>query len=204
MARRLGVAGLVAVLVGSTAHAQGFGGGDVAEERPIRFGIAGGVVVPRSGARFQDVLAGPTGQAFMLIRLVPGLPALRIGADYSRTTFGEPTAGVQASVLGVTRTQFGGLMSLRFDLGHGPVQPYVVGGVGAFSIRDKLDVAGSLSAGNAISATEFGLDGGAGLSLRLGRISAFAEARIQNVSAREGLINTTSIRNIPVTFGLMF
>ncbi len=204
MPRRLGLTAVAAVLGVSALHGQGFGGSDYNNTKPVQFGIGGGVVVPRSNARYQDVLAGSAGQAYLLIRLAPGFPALRIGADFSRMKFGDPVAGAQGNVFGTTRTQVGGIASLRFDLLHGPVRPYLLGGVGAFSIRDALDITSSMSNGDAISTTEVGLDGGGGISFRMGRISGFVETRIQNVYTKEGFINTKSIQNFPVTFGIIF
>jgi hypothetical protein len=177
---------------------------DDASATRLRFGVGGGAIVPRSKARFQDVLAGATGQAFLLVRFAPGFPALRIGADYSRMTFGEPAVGATGSIYGQTRSQFAGIVSIRFDLAPGPVRPYLLAGAGAFSIRDAIEVRGSLAGGSAISTTDFGLEGGGGISFRFGRIRSFVEARIQNVYTKEGFINTKSIQAIPVTFGLIF
>ena len=53
--------------------------------------------------------------------------------------------------------------------------------------------------------TNFGLDGGAGVSLRLGPIDAFVETRLQNVyTKQQGLVDTKSITVFPVLFGLSF
>ncbi len=204
MLRRVASAALAALCIASGLSGQGTDYGDDASATRLRFGIGGGAIVPRSNARFQDVLAGATGQAFLLFRFAPGLPALRIGADYSRMTFGEPVLGATGSIYGQTRSQFAGIVSARFDLSPGPVRPYLLAGVGAFSIRDEVEVQGSFGSGTAISSTDFGLDAGGGISFRLGRISGFVEARIQNVYAKEGFINTKSIQAIPITFGVIF
>jgi hypothetical protein len=203
MTRRLVFAGFVATLATAPADAQGFGGG-YAQERMVQFGLGGGAIIPRTNARFQDVLTGATGQAFALIRIAPGLPAIRLGADFSRMKFGDPTTTVAGTLSGTTRSQLGGIASLRFDLLRGPVRPYLLGGVGAFSIRDAVAVSGS-SVDSTLSAFQVGIDGGGGISFKLGRLRGFVESRIQNVYTKDdGLINTKSILAIPITFGLIF
>lgn len=203
MTRRLVFAGLVATFAAAPAHGQGFGGG-YEQERLVQFGIGGGAIIPRTNARFQEVLTGATGQAFVLIRIAPGLPAIRLGADYSRMKFGDPTRTVAGTLSGTTRSQLGGIASLRFDLLRGPVRPYLLGGVGAFSIRDAVTQSGS-SVSTTLSTTQVGIDGGGGISFKLGRLRGFVESRIQNVYTKdEGLINTKSIQAFPITFGLIF
>ena len=204
MTRRIARIGLCLLASAGALHAQGFGGSDYNQTRPIQFGIGGGAIVPRTNARAQDVLTGVTGQAYLLLRVAPGLPALRIGADFARMKFGDPRPGAATNALGSTRTQLAGIASLRFDLLPGPVRPYILAGVGAFNIRDALTAGGTLNA-DSLTTTRFGLDGGAGLSFRMGRVSGFVETRMQNVYTKsQGLINTKSIQNFPVTFGLIF
>ena len=112
---------------------------DASATRAIQFGIGGGAIVPRTNARFQEVLTGATGQAYLLIRIAPGFPALRVGADFARMRFDDPTTSTPSGPVGSTRTQLGGIASLRIDLLRGPVRPYVLAGVGAFNIKDVLD-----------------------------------------------------------------
>jgi opacity protein-like surface antigen len=203
MLRRIVVAGLVAVCAASSVVAQGLAGTEFSPRR-LQIGIGGGAVVPRTNARAQDVLTGATGQAYLLLRLAPGFPALRIGADFARMKFGEAQSGFSQAALGTTRTQLGGIASLRFDLLPGPVRPYILAGVGGFNIRDAIDSTGKANAAT-FTTTKIGVDGGAGLSFRMGRISGFLETRIQNVYTKEqGLINTKSIQAFPITFGLIF
>lgn len=202
MARRIAGAGLSLLLIATTLHAQGRV--DYNQVRKVQFGIGGGAIVPRTKARFQDVMTGATGQAYLLLRPITGFPAIRIGADFARMTFATPTQTVNDADLGVNRTQLGGVASLRFDLMPGPVRPYVLAGVGAFNIRDLIDPDGG-GANVTQAVTRLGLDGGAGVSFRMGRISGFVETRIQNVYTKDGgMINTKSISAFPVTFGLVF
>ena len=202
MLRRLAVVAVAAAVAVSTLAAQGLREAEYSQRR-LQIGIGGGAIVPRTEARFQEVLTGATGQAYLLLRIAPGLPALRIGADIAHMKFGKARSGFGEATLGSTRTQLGGIASLRIDLLPGPVKPYILAGVGAFNIRDAL-MNGS-ARDSTFSTTKIGVDGGAGLSFRLGRIAGFVETRIQNVYTKDqGLINTKSIQAFPITFGLIF
>ena len=93
------------------------------------------------------------------------------------------------------------MAGLSLDLiQSGPIRPYVTAGIGAF--RVSSDFEGGGSAADA-SSTEFGIDGGAGVAIRIGRLEGFVEAR-QNVYTEAGLTDASSIRSVPVTFGILF
>ncbi len=53
-------------------------------ERILRFGFAGGVIVPRTGETLRSFRTGVTGQGFLLLQLPGGLPAIRLNADYAK------------------------------------------------------------------------------------------------------------------------
>jgi hypothetical protein len=179
--------------------------------RPIRVGFGGGVIVPREGTSMRELKQGVQGQGFVVFRLPAGLPALRANVDFARMRLESPRA-TPAPSLGYTpppgelpdvetvRTMLAGVASLKFDLLRGPVRPYVLAGVGAFRFQDEEQTGLS---NDARSQIDFGVEGGAGLSLRLGPIDAFAETRLQNVYTKQkGLIDTKTIRAFPVTFGI--
>jgi hypothetical protein len=76
-------------------------------------------------------------------------------------------------------------------------------GVGAFNVRDLVNA--TSGAQTTISNTDFGVDGGAGIEMSFGRLSAFVEGRIQNVFTQSsGLLKRSSIQSVPVTFGVLF
>ena len=54
------------------------------------------------------------------------------------------------------------------------------------------------------SQLKFGIDGGAGLALKIGRLYAFIEGHLQNVYTQRGLIDAKSIQAVPVSFGVLF
>jgi hypothetical protein len=168
--------------------------------RPVRVGFGGGVLVPRQGASEQSIERGIHGQGFVLLRLPAGLPALRANVDVARLRFDTPGTATTPGVDG-HRSLLAGVLGMKVDLLRGPVRPYLLAGAGAFSIRDAIDGA----AGGSASQVSFGLDGGAGVALRLGGLDAFVETRLQNVYTRErGLVDTKSIAAFPVTFGVIF
>jgi hypothetical protein len=210
--RRLPVAAaLLATAVLPGALRAQLGSGEPAlspSSRPIRIGFGGGVIVPREGASMRELKQGVQGQGFVVFQLPAGLPALRANVDFARMRLEPPrvpTPGTTPPTGGVpteetVRTMLAGVASLKFDLLRGPVRPYVLAGVGAFRFQDEEQ---SGLSDDARSQLDFGLEGGAGLSIRLGPIDAFAETRLQNVYTKQkGLVDTKTIRAFPVTFGI--
>jgi opacity protein-like surface antigen len=179
-----------------------------ASTRPIRIGFGGGVVVPREGASARSLKQGAHGQGFVVFQLPGGLPALRANVDFSRMRLQPgpvppvvPGNGITAPTSDeAVRTMLAGVASLKFDLLRGPVRPYVLAGVGGFRFQDEKQ---NGLTDDTRTQVDFGVEGGAGLSIRLGPIDAFAETRLQNVYTKQkGLIDTRSVRAFPVTFGI--
>jgi opacity protein-like surface antigen len=170
-----------------------------AAQRPdhtlIRVGFGGGFSVPTSNAG--DVLDnGFNGQAYLLIDPGVGMP-FRFNIGYQKFDFKDSFAGPASE-----STILSGIGGLTLDLVPiGPVWPYLTAGVGAFNVKRTID---GISNGSSESNTRFGIDVGAGLKLAIGRLDAFIEGRVQNVYTDEGVIESNSIRSIPVTFGILF
>lgn len=195
-------AALLTLCVAAPVFAQrGMGGG--IDDHMVRVGFGGGVSVPVADAKdaFKD---GVNGTGFVLVHILGGLPALRFAFSYDRYKLKQvgtitPTAGEDE----VGHSQIlGGTAGIKLHLLPGPVRPFVMAGLGAFNVKDVIDAA---SASQSTSKTNFGIDGGGGVEIKLGRLSAFAEAKIQNVYTKNsGVISKSSIQTVPVTFGLMF
>ena len=170
--------------------------------RPIRVGFAGGVIVPRTGASVSTLKTGLQGQGFVLIQL-PGLPALRANVDYATMEFDEAQLAGGGAV-DADRTVLDGVLALKLDLVRtGPIRPYLLAGVGAFNVKDVIE--GGAGGTQSFSETNLGFDGGAGIGFKLGPISGFVESRLQNVYTKEkGFVDTKSIQQFPVVFGLVF
>jgi len=185
---------LAALVPSHTCQAQ-FGAPSGPSTRPLRIGFAGGVSVPVSDAKsaFKNGIAG---QGFILLQL-PGLPALRATLGLQKFDFKQEVFGGIGNELDASSTIVSGLANVQVNLLSGPVRPYILAGLGAFNVKTDVE-------GESASEVKFGIDGGAGLALRIGRIDAFVEGRIQNIYTDEGTIDFKSIRTVPVTFGIIF
>jgi hypothetical protein len=196
---------MIALLMQSAPAIGQLGGGS--SEPMVRIGFGGGVTVPVSDAK--DALKnGVNDDGFVLVNLLgAGLPALRFAFTYDR--FDYKPAAANGSVGSTSTTNpgssqiFGGASGVKIHLMPGPVRPFVMAGVGAFTVRDLVNA--TSGAQTTISNTNFGVDGGGGIELKFGRLSAFAEGRIQNVfTQNSGLARKSSIQSVPVTFGILF
>jgi opacity protein-like surface antigen len=195
--RGLRVAALFATIAFMTARSAAAQMG-VPERHLFRVGFGGGVSVPTSDVR--DALEnGINGQAFVLID-TGVLPPFRVNLGYQKFDYRDVLgSGVQ----GNTRI-LSGVAAVNLSLFTvGPLRPYVVAGIGAFGVRDAIG-AGTTGPAVSESVTEFGIDGGAGLAFRLGRLEAFVEGRVQNIYTEAGAIDARSIRAIPVSLGIIF
>ena len=190
------------ILLSSPAVAQGRPMLAGEEQHMVRVGFGGGVTVPVSDARdaFKD---GVNGTGFVLVHLGE-LPALRFAFTYDRFNLkasGTSLAGAGQEDAGHSSI-LGGTVGLKLHLLPGPVRPFVMAGLGAFNVQQLVNAA---NGSTTTSDTNFGIDGGAGVEIKIGRLSAFAEGRVQNVYTKNsGLINKSSIQSVPVSFGLMF
>jgi len=188
--------GIAAALTAGNLAAQGMPGAGAPSDRLVRVGFGGGVTVPVSDA--SDAFeSGINGEAYVLVTL-GSFPQLRFNLGYQKF---DLKSAVTTAESGSTKI-LSGVAGLSLDLiQSGPVRPYVTAGIGAF--RVSSDFEGGGSAGDA-SSTEFGIDGGAGVAIRIGRLEGFVEARVQNVYTEAGLTDVSSLRTVPVTFGILF
>lgn len=173
--------------------------------RPVRFAFGGGVSVPTSD--YKDALEnGFNGQGSLIFNIA-GFPlAFRADLNYNKFSFRErPTIGGVPSVSDVEgNTQIlGGLANITIPLGTGPITPYVMAGLGAFNVKSEI-TSGLGASSDPDSETKFGINGGAGLALRIFGASAFIEGKLQNVYTDKGLIDKSTVKIIPVTFGFIF
>jgi len=180
------IAALALSLAASRASAQ--------RRQPIlSIDFGGGAIVPVGKAQ-DDFKSGYTGQGFLLVHLGP-LPALRFNLSFQKFDY-KNVLGLPSSHANVVA----GTGGLQISLLPGPVRPYITAGLGAFSVSNVLDSASHTST----SKVHFGIDGGAGLAISIGRISAFTEGRVQNIYTNDtGVISRKSITQVPVTFGIL-
>lgn len=182
------------------------------ERHLVRVGFGGGMSVPTRRAA-NALKQGINGQGYLLIS--PGmLPPIRLNVgyqkfDYKRTLLGAALPGTIPTTPGGTPTEISGdtqilsgVAGLSVNLFRiGPIRPYLTAGLGAFNIRDAIDTG---SGTTSTSELRYGVDGGGGIAIKLGRLEAFIEGRVQNVYTERGVIDTKTIQSVPVTFGILF
>lgn len=190
------IASVVALTWSTHVASAQSGFGQPITPRTVRVGFGGGVSVPRSD--YRDALKnGVNGEGFLLVDPPGAFPPMRFNLSYQKFDFKDAlTAGTNGD-----SQIFGSTGGFSVDLIRGPVRPYITAGVGAFNVQTSFDGAAS---SRDVSSTKFGIDGGAGLAVQIGRIDAFLEARLQNVYTERGLIDQKTIQVIPITVGIVF
>ncbi|MBI1797310.1 MAG: porin family protein [Candidatus Eisenbacteria bacterium] len=169
--------------------------------RLVHFGFGGGLSVPVSDAKdaFKTGFHGKGWVSFSPPRLPFGL---RAALGYEKLDFKAPPTTPTATQ--GTGSVLSGLGDITLGFPVGPIKPYVLAGVGAFNFKADDGT------GTSTSKTQFGINGGVGVELRLGQISAFVEGRVENIYTDKGLnsafgsLKTFQTQIIPVTFGISY
>ncbi|MCU0646426.1 MAG: hypothetical protein MUF00_00405 [Gemmatimonadaceae bacterium] len=198
--------GVLSTVLAPTAEAQN-------RERLVRIGFSGGAAVP-IGDIADYANAGAAVQGFLQIAPANWPTTFRLGALYSRFAGKDgasltlpPTpvgSGIPTQQALVDGTQLlGGLAQVRYELAKGSsVRPYVIGGAGAFNVRQTF---ADLRSGNSVDKVRFALDGGAGFTFAFAGADAFVEARISNLFGADGVARElSSLRVVPISFGVVF
>jgi len=195
---RLGATALVSILALSLAHAPAH----AQLGRLWHIGFGGGVSVPAGDLK--DALKdGVHGQAFLGFGPFSSPFGGRIAVNYQRFDL-KSLEGSATSPSTGSGTVLSGLANMMYGINVGPIHPYLTAGLGAF------DLTASPDGGSSSSKVHFGVDGGAGLQVRLGRIEGFVEGRYENLFTDKGLDpNATSAKSfaaqiIPITFGITY
>jgi opacity protein-like surface antigen len=193
---------LLASSIASLAHAQMGAMGGGAHSRILSFGVGGGVAVPVSDAK--DALKnGWNGLAYARAQL-PGMP-FSFGVNVTFQQFDFKHTTVSTSGYGSTpespnTSMLAGVGDVKIDLMKGMIQPYLLAGIGVYNV--KADDTGGTSS---TSDTNFGINGGAGIALRLSQLRLYVQGRVDNVyTSSTGAITAKSIQVVPVTVGLEY
>ena len=120
---------------------------------------------------------------------------IRLDGDFSQfcTTFCDEAGGSRDVKHQVLNANLSGVLELPVG-NTGRIRPYLLAGAGVYS--HKLhgdDVASSADD----SQTDFGVSGGLGLNVALGRVGLFAESRFHNVFA-----DGSDLQYVPVLVGV--
>jgi opacity protein-like surface antigen len=184
-----GVAVFALMAAASNANAQ-------MPARPVKLGISGGISQPVGDAK--DALKMGFDLGALAELHAPAIPvALRGEFMYHRYSMKDEVASALGGTSGNSRMLIG-TANLVYSLPvPGLVKPYVIGGVGLYNGKSKLDVDGSSS--DSPSSTDLGFNGGAGMEFGLAGLSTFVEARFHSVSTEGSRTNF-----VPVTVGIKF
>jgi hypothetical protein len=158
---------------------------------PFSFGVSGGAAIPTGGLgdRYNT---GYSVDGIINVR-VPTLPVSFRG-EVGLTQFGAKASD------NVALRSISGVANLVLPFAPGPtavVRPYLIGGVGAYGLRQRTT--GSGATFETRTDTRLGLNGGVGLEIPLTGISVFGEARYTSVFA-----DGENTSWVPVRVGIRF
>jgi hypothetical protein len=192
------IANLTHPALGLAQGAPSGGGKTTSTNYILSLGLGGGTVFP-TGNGSSGVPKGTNVQGYALVQL-PGFLTLRFNIGYQKFTLNNAIQGAP-DYNGSTQELLNGVGGIQIKLLPGPVQPYLVAGLGAYKYTVNSDT--TAGAPNT-SSLNFGINGGGGLAVHFGRFSGFAEGIITNVYTNTGgfVKSAKNIAYVPVTFGL--
>jgi opacity protein-like surface antigen len=176
--------------------------------RLVSFGLGGGVTVPVDDAKhaFEN---GVNGHGFVRLNLplVPIQPRVDFSfqkMDIKDVSFVNPALGAGGTYSEGEQRILTGLAQAQLSLiKAGPIQPYLVVGVGFANLNTKLE--GDPANGNiSDNTTKLAINGGAGVNFKLGPIAGFVEGRLDNIVNDGELVDFESVKVVPVSVGLVF
>ena len=167
----------VVALLGGAQRAAAQASGAQTVPFPI-FGIGGGISIPAGGVA-KDRLPGFNVVGLAEFRTPSEPLGIRAEALYQYFGAKDNTVGVENS------NNFAGLINVVYHAPQSQVRPYLIGGMGLYHISDHGNNAG--------------FNGGAGVTIPLTGMGAYAEVRVHFA-----LTQGASFVTIPITFGLTF
>ena len=156
----------------------------------IQFGVAAGASIPNGD--FSQT--NETGYHLMATAGIhpPASPVgFRVDGMWNQFNFKSTIAsGESIRILGLNAN------AVLAMPGAVVLSPYAIGGVGMYNSK--------ASQTGATSSNDMGVNIGAGVKFGLAGFGAFAEARFHNVFVDNGTGGSSSLRFIPITFGITF
>jgi opacity protein-like surface antigen len=175
----------------------------------VQFGLSGGADFPVEDQR--DVYkTGWNGTALLAFNFGGSPVGLRIDGSYHEL---KTKTDLEAFFLGSGKTRIiDGTADLVIGPRGKPVEPYLLGGVGAYDLRFRGE---DITTGNSFSqsTTRFGWNAGAGIAFPLSPASStriFVEARYTSVSVNSDRFSNsihtggTRFTFVPVNLGILF
>ena len=175
---------LIAVALMGIALAPFAAQAQLAAAKPVQFGVSGGASIPTSDlGDISNTGWNASGHVAFNPAMIP--VGIRVDGGYSSFGFKQ---GVDGNV------HFGNVTgNLVYKIPATAVSPYLLGGAGWYRIG--ASVPGFFSG----SDNKFGWNVGGGLNLPLSGFDSFIEAKYTQIQT-EG----SSVKYIPITFGVMF
>jgi opacity protein-like surface antigen len=208
MTRPFGTAAPAALLLLAAAGTAGAQASATTPERPLSFGVSGGLSLPTGDAG--DVFSsGFNVDALLEVRARPASPlAFRFEAGYQRFAIKDEVREVFEEFgadIDVNARVVSGLVNAVYKFPGVAVRPYVLGGVGVFNVGGSASVSGVDESGEILdedesgSTTRFGFNVGGGLEVPLSGVTAFGEIRFQSIRTPEEPFNI-----VPIKVGIRF
>jgi hypothetical protein len=157
----------------------------------ISFGVAAGASVP-NGDMSDAVDMGYHLMATAGIHPPASPVGFRVDGMFNEFKYKAPATDTKQRIMALTAN------AVLAMPGAIVLSPYVIGGVGMYRSSISPKVTG-FDASN-----DMGANIGAGVKFGLAGFGAFAEARLHNIFADNGSGGSTSVRFIPITFGITF
>lgn len=183
-----GLVGLLVMSAGAVCEAQG--------ATQIGFGLVGGYTYP-SGSLSGVAESGWHAGAF--VDVTPPATAIGIRLEGAWHALGDKHL---PGSNGSPRVLAGTLDATYTVLPRPALQPYVIGGIGEYSVRSDVPSLIPCSTGDCIGVktrSGFGFNAGFGVRLRATWFSAFVEARWHDIET-----SGTNTEMVPITVGLRF
>ncbi len=120
---------------------------------------------------------------------------IRVDGDFSQfcTTFCDQAGGNLDIKHQVLNANLSGVLELPVG-STGKIRPYLLAGAGVYNHELRGDDVASSAGG---SQTDFGVSGGLGLNIKVGRVGIFAESRFHNV-----FTDGSDLQYVPMLLGL--
>ena len=160
----------------------------------VGLGVGGGITIPAGS--LSDVNKNGYNVLADLSFRAPEFPlGFRIDGMFNSL----PTKVTDARTLQVW-TVNANLVANLTSVPHAPVTPYLIAGIGWYNDRYRLRTSGTTIVGSgSTSDNNFGINGGVGLRIALGKSSLFGEARYHYV-----FTPGQRMEMIPITIGINF
>ena len=165
-------------------------------QRPIGFGLGGGMTIPTGDFKTNGGATNGWHVAGSLSFQPPMLPLgvrvdgiyAQMGTELEGASEGEYKIG---NVNGNLVFGMGGMLMM-------PVKPYIIGGAGYYNSRFDVENA------DQGSSNDIGFNVGAGIDATIAGFGAFLEGRYHRISADKEEAGTTSLPFVLVTAGIRF